>query len=59
MGGPDLFISTETEIEVDRETEIAIERGMRDIEEGRVLSHDEVCALLPEWRKKYGQPAPR
>ena len=54
MGEPDLFISTENAIEVDRETEAAIERGIRDIEEGRVFSQEEVRVLLPEWKKKYG-----
>ncbi len=54
MGEPDLFVSTETEVEVDMETATAIETGIADIREGRTLSHEEIRARLPEWQKKYG-----
>ncbi|HMF74430.1 MAG TPA: hypothetical protein VK604_02095 [Bryobacteraceae bacterium] len=54
MGELDLFISTEPEVEIDVETAAAIERGLEDIREGRILSHEELRARLPEWQKKYG-----
>ena len=35
---PDLFVSTEAEVEVDAETAAAIERGIKAADEGRVVS---------------------
>ena len=42
----DPFVSTEEAIEVEAETSSAIERGIRDADEGRVVSSDEVRKLV-------------
>ena len=52
MGEPDLFISTEEEVEVDAETGSAIDRGLRDAEEDRGVPAEEVRGLLSQWISK-------
>lgn len=52
MGEPDLFVSTEEEIEVDAETRAAIDRGLRDAEEDRGVPAEKVRELLSEWISK-------
>jgi len=32
-----------------------VERGLRDIEEGRILTHEEVKKRMTEWAKSIGQ----
>jgi len=32
-----------------------VERGLRDVAEGRVLSHDELKAQIARWRKSAGR----
>jgi predicted transcriptional regulator len=49
MGEPDLFVSTEKEVEVDAETQAAIDRGLRDADEGRGVPAERVRELLSEW----------
>ena len=49
----DLFVSTEEEVEVDAETAAAIERGIKDADEGRTVSLDEVRKMIPEWISKF------
>ena len=49
----DLFVSTEEEVEVDAETAAAIERGIKDADEGRTFSVDEVRKMIPEWISKF------
>jgi predicted transcriptional regulator len=49
----DPFISTEPEIEVDKETVARIESGIRDADEGRVVSSEEIRKRIPEWISKY------
>lgn len=49
MGEPDLFVSTEEEVEVDAETEAAIDRGLREADEGRGVPAGEVRELLSRW----------
>jgi len=48
----DPFVSTEDAIEVDAETAAAIERGIRDADEGRVVSNDEARKLVRQWISK-------
>ena len=50
---PDFFVSTEESVEVDAPTLAAIDRGMRDAQEGRTLSIDEVRKLIPQWISKF------
>jgi predicted transcriptional regulator len=49
----DLFVSNEAEVEVDAETAVAIEEGMRAADEGRVLPSDAVRKLVAEWISKF------
>lgn len=56
---PDLFVSTEAECEVDAETSAAIERGIKAADEGRVVSSEEVPALLTQWISKLSTPSRR
>ena len=53
MKPDDLFVSTEEEVEVDAETAAAIERGIKDADEGRTFSLDEVRKMIPEWISKF------
>ena len=50
---PDFFVSTEEPVEVDAPTLAAIDRGMRDAQEGRTVSIDEVRKLIPQWISKF------
>jgi predicted transcriptional regulator len=52
----DPFVSTEAEVEVDAETAAAIEKGLKDAEEGRVVPADEVHQLIPQWISKFSIP---
>jgi predicted transcriptional regulator len=49
----DLFVSTEEEVEVDAETAAAIERGIKDADEGGTFSLDEIRKMIPEWISKF------
>ena len=49
----DLFVSTEEAVEVDAETAAAIERGIKDADEGRTVALDEVREMIPEWISKF------
>ena len=49
----DLFVSTEEAVEVDAETAAAIERGIKEADEGRTVSLDEVRKMIPEWISKF------
>lgn len=59
MKPSDPFVSTEDEIEVDAETAAAIERGLRDADEGRVVPGEEVRKLIPQWISKFSTPKAR
>ena len=48
----DPFVSTEEAMEVDAETSSAIKRGIRDADEGRVVSSDEVRKIVRQWITK-------
>jgi predicted transcriptional regulator len=59
MGEPDLFVSTEEEVEIDADTAAAIDRGLRDADEGKLISSEEVRKLLDRWKEKYStRPQP-
>jgi len=53
---PDPMVSTEEEVEVDARTAAAIDRGIRDANEGRVVSSEEVRKLIPQWISKFSTP---
>lgn len=52
----DPFVSTEQEVEVDAETAAAIEQGLKDAREGRVVPANEVHELIPQWISKFSTP---
>lgn len=39
--------------EEDEETLAAIDRGIKDADEGRTVSSDEVRKMIPEWISKF------
>jgi predicted transcriptional regulator len=41
------------EVEVDAQTLAAIDRGIKDANEGRTISIDEVRKLIPQWISKF------
>ena len=41
------------EVEADAETLAAIDRGIRDADEGRTVSIDEARKLIPTWISKF------
>ena len=47
------------EVEVDAETLAAIDRGIADADEGRVVPLDEVRKLVPQWISKFESQKPR
>ena len=47
------------EIVVDAETLAAIDRGIKDADEGRTVSLDEVRKLIPQWISKFDSQKPR
>ena len=49
MGEPDLFVSTGQEVEIDSETEAAIDSALRDVDAGRGMPADKVRELLANW----------
>jgi len=54
---PDIFESTEDEVEVDAETAAAIARGIKAADEGRVTSGDDVRVLVDQWISKLSTPS--
>ena len=47
------------QVEVDDETLAAIDRGIKDADEGRTVSIDEVRQMIPKWISKFELPKPR
>jgi predicted transcriptional regulator len=46
-------------VDVDAETLAAIDRGIRDADEGRTIPIDEVSKMIPEWISKFESQKPR
>ena len=46
---PDLFVSDETEIEVDETTAAAIQRGIQAVDDGQVVTGEEVREQMRQW----------
>jgi predicted transcriptional regulator len=48
-----LDVPVNEEVEVDADTLAAIDRGVKDADEGRTVPIDEVRKLIPEWISKF------
>jgi predicted transcriptional regulator len=46
-------------IDVDAETLAAIDRGIKDADEGRTVSIEEVRQTIPQWISKFESHKPR
>jgi predicted transcriptional regulator len=46
-------------VEVEAETLAAIDRGIKDADEGRTVSIDEVRTMIPKWISKFESQKPR
>ncbi len=53
---PDLFVSDETEIEVDDTTAAAIQRGIQAADDGQVVPSEEVRELVRQWITEFSTP---
>jgi predicted transcriptional regulator len=47
------------QVEVDAETLLAIDRGIKDANEGRTVSIDEARKMIPQWISKFESQEPR
>jgi predicted transcriptional regulator len=47
------------EVAADAETLAAIDRGIKDADEGRTVSLDEASKLIPQWISKFESQKPR
>jgi predicted transcriptional regulator len=54
-----LEVPVTEEVEVDAKTLAAIDRGVADADEGRVIPLEEVRKLVPQWISKFESPKPR
>lgn len=52
-------IVADPKVAVDAETLAAIDRGIKDVDEGRTVSLDEVRKLIPQWISKFESQKPR
>ena len=52
-------IPTTEEVAVDVETLAAIDRGIKDADEGRTVSLGEASELIPQWISKFESQKPR
>ncbi len=48
-----LQVPVTEEVEVDAETSAAIDRGIKDADEGRTVSLDQARKMIPEWISKF------
>jgi predicted transcriptional regulator len=46
-------------VEADAETLAAIDRGIKDADEGRTVSIDDVRKMIPKWISKFESQNPR
>jgi predicted transcriptional regulator len=59
MVDPKWHIPVTEEVAVDAETLAAIDRGIKDADEGRTVSLDEAEKLIPHWLSKFESQKPR
>ena len=48
-----LQVPATDEVEVDAETLAAIDRGIKDADEGRTVPIDQVRKMIPQWISKF------
>ena len=48
-----LQVPVTDKVQVDAETLAAIDRGIKDADEGRTVPIDEVSKMIPEWISKF------
>ena len=51
--------SRDQQVAVDVETLAAIDRGIKDADEGRTVSLEEVFKMIPQWISKFESQRPR
>jgi predicted transcriptional regulator len=56
---PDLFVSQESQIEVDENTAAAIQRGIQAANDAQVVSSDEAREQARQWISEFSTPARR
>jgi len=54
-----LQVPATDKVEVEAETLAAIDRGIKDADEGRTVSIDEVRTMIPKWISKFESLKPR
>jgi len=54
-----LQVPATEKVEVDQETLAAIDRGIKDADEGRTVALDDVRKLIPQWISKFESQKPR
>ena len=54
-----LQVPVTDKVEVDAATLAAIDRGIKDADEGRAVPIDEVRKMIPEWISKFESQKPR
>jgi predicted transcriptional regulator len=54
-----LQVPSTDKVEVDAETFAAIDRGIKDADEGRTRSIDEVRSMIPKWISRFESQKPR
>ena len=54
-----LQVPATDDVEVDAETLAAIDRGIKDADEGRTISIDEVRKMIPQWISRFESQQPR
>jgi predicted transcriptional regulator len=54
-----LQVPVTEQVEVDAETLAAIDRGIKDADEGRTVSIDEARKMIPKWISKFESQKPR
>jgi predicted transcriptional regulator len=50
---PDFFVSNEDPVEVDAETAAALERRIKEADEGRLVPSDEVRKMVSRWISNF------
>ena len=54
-----LQVPVTDKVQVDAETLAAIDRGIKDADEGRTVSIDDVRKMIPKWISKFESQKPR